>query len=141
MEEMNRQAQALGLSNTHFVNPDGIDAEGHYTCLQDLMLIACLAMENPVIRKYTGTYQANVTYASGEVNSWKNTNLLLHTGSKYYNANACGLKTGHTDKAGNCLLSAFRHNGSYVFICIMGCDDELTRYQDTLALYQVYCGQ
>lgn len=139
VEEMNLQAQALGLSNTHFANPDGMDAEGHYTCLQDLILIASLSMENTIIRKYTAMYQADVTYASSQTNSWKNTNLLLKTDSEYYNSTVCGLKTGYTKNAGNCLLSAFKRNGSYVFICIMGCPKDTDRYKDTLSLYNAYC--
>lgn len=138
VEYMNYRAQEMGLSGTHYENPDGIDGEDHYTCLADLAKISVMAMENPIIRKYVGKPSDFVTFASGQTITWSNTNSLLHQGNKYYCADAVGLKTGTTTKAGNCLISAFRRDGGYLFIGVLGGASYDGRYKDTLALYNLY---
>ncbi len=140
--KMNELALELGLENTHFANPDGIDTAGHFTSLQDLYKISCLALETPLISKYAATVQDDVTYVSGETATWKNTNWLLHEDSDFYCEAACGLKTGSTTNAGKCLISAFRkEDGGYWIIGTLGCPEEEDRYIDTLHLYQHYTGQ
>lgn len=139
--KMNELALQLGLENTHFVNPDGIDTAGHYTSLSDLITISRLALENPVIRQHAATATDAVTYASGETVDWKNTNELLHPESEFYCEGACGLKTGSTTGAGKCLISAFRQAEGYLIIGVLGCPEEDDRYIDTLKLYRYYTGQ
>ena len=139
--KMNETALMLGLTNTHFANPDGIDADGHYTSLTDLAQISRLAMENPIICKYASTAVDEVTYVSGYTILWKNTNELLHPNSKYYCADAVGLKTGSTTNAGKCLISAFKTENGYLIVGVLGCPDEANRYQDTLNLYHHYTGK
>lgn len=140
--KMNEKALELGLENTHFSNPDGIDTAGHYTSLSDLVEISRLALEDPVMKKYVAMVQDDVTYVSGETASWKNTNLLLHEDSQFYCEAACGLKTGSTANAGKCLISAFtKEDGGYLIIGTLGCPENLQRYVDTLHLYQHYTGQ
>lgn len=138
MEYMNYRAREMGLEDTHYINPDGIDGEDHYTCLKDLAAVSVLAMENPTIRKYVGKATDYVTYESGQSYSWSNTNELLHQSSKYYCADAVGLKTGTTAKAGNCLISAFPKDDGYLFIGVLGGASYYGRYKDTLLLYNLY---
>lgn len=138
VEYMNYRSAEMGLANTHFENPDGIDGEDHYTCLADLAKISVLAMKNPTIRKYVGKATDSVTYESGQTITWSNTNELLHTNSKYYCADAVGLKTGTTTKAGNCLISAFPKDGGYLLVGVLGGKSYYGRYTDTLALYNLY---
>ena len=138
VEYMHYRSAEMGLTNTHFENPDGIDGEDHYTCLADLAKISVLAMENATIRKYVGKATDSVTYESGQTITWSNTNELLHTNSKYYCADAVGLKTGTTTKAGNCLISAFPKDGGYLFVGVLGGKSYYGRYSDTLALYNLY---
>ena len=138
VEHMNFRALEMGLTNTHFENPDGIDGEDHYTCLADLATVSVLAMENATIRRYVGKAKDSVTYESGQTITWSNTNELLHASSKYYCAEAVGLKTGTTTKAGNCLVSAFPKDGGYLFIGVLGGASYYGRYKDTLALYNLY---
>lgn len=138
MEYMNHRAMEMGLEGTHYENPDGIDGEDHYTCLKDLVTVSVLAMENATIRKYVGMATHFVTYESGQTITWSNTNELLHTSSKYYCADAVGLKTGTTAKAGNCLISAFPKDDGYLFIGVLGGASYYGRYKDTLALYDLY---
>lgn len=138
---MNTLAMEKGLQNTHFSNPDGIDAPGHYTSMEDLVKISRLALSNPLIRKYASMATDSVTYTSGETASWKNTNELLHTKSQFYCENAFGLKTGSTQNAGKCLISAFYHENGYMIIGVLGGSEDLLRYVDTLHLYQHFTNQ
>lgn len=138
VEYMNRRALEMGLVNTHYENPDGIDGEDHYTCIEDLITVSVLAMENPTIRKYVGKDKEFVTYQSGETITWSNTNYLLHKNHKFYCPDAVGLKTGTTTKAGNCLISVFPKDGGYLVIGVLGSKSGDGRYKDTLALYNLY---
>ena len=134
VDEMNRTARDLGLDGSHFMNPDGYHMGSHYTSLPDLVTIARLALDNPVISHYVHLCRDSVVYASGQSNTWHNTNQILDPESEYYRADACGLKTGYTDAAGNCLLSAFRKGESSLIIGVFGCPHQENRFQDTLLL-------
>lgn len=138
--EMNVQVLKQGLTGTHFANPDGIDSPGHYTTMNDLVLISKLALENDLINKFAGTPRDSVTYASGQSATWLNTNLLLHSQSGYYCEYATGLKTGSTDDAGNCLLSTFFTGDAELLIGVLGCPEDTDRYRDTLQLFSHYTG-
>lgn len=135
---MNIYAQFHGLTGTHFANPDGYHADDHYTTGRDLITIARMSLENSIIRSFAGRREDGVTYASGQTNHWKNTNLLLHPSSEYYCPAAQGLKTGYTSAAGNCLLSAFLVDERYVLIGVFGSTDYYDRFSDTLQLYEVF---
>ena len=138
--EMNVQVLNQGLTGTHFANPDGIDSPGHFTTMNDLVLISKLALENDLINKFAGTPKDSVTYASGQSATWLNTNLLLHPQSGYYCEYATGLKTGSTDDAGNCLLSTFYTEDTDLLIGVLGCPEDTDRYRDTLRLFSHYTG-
>lgn len=136
VDMMNKTAQAMGMTGSHFCNPDGYTDDDHYTCGQDLVTIARLALENETIRTYVGTETDNVTYVSGEIMTWNNTNALLKADSPYYCADAVGMKTGFTSQAGNCLLSAFEVDGRYYVAGVFGCPEKDGRFADSLALYR-----
>lgn len=138
MNEVNQVAASIGMTNTHFVTPDGMDSSNHYTSLKDLVTLAQLVLQNDTLMKYARMYHQNLTLTSGQSLSVKNTNLLLDPTSKYYTSGACGLKTGTTSKAGACLLSAFQKDGKYVIVGVFGCPTDSTRYEDTLHLYKTY---
>ncbi len=139
VDEMNAQARALGMTGTHFCNPDGIDEEGHYTTVQDLVIITKAVMEIPMIMDYVSLAQAQVVFASGQNVTWTNSNQLLQEDSPYYTESAVGMKTGTTSNAGACLISLFQQeNGSYLIIGVLGSTDNDARYTDTLALYDRY---
>ena len=140
MDEVNRQLQSLGLTGTHFVNPDGYHDDNHYTTMADLVVIAQLSMLDDTVRKYVAMDKADVVYYSGETNSWINTNLLLHKDSDYYLAEACGLKTGHTSGAGYCLLSAIRRDEGYTIIGVFGTPNYEDRFADTRVLAEEFLG-
>jgi D-alanyl-D-alanine carboxypeptidase (penicillin-binding protein 5/6) len=135
VEEMNRQAKALGMENSHFVSPDGYHDDNHYTSMNDLVTLCKTVLKNPTILKYTGMAKSTVTLSGREL-EWENTNILLDSEKEFYHPNTIGMKTGYTSKAGNCLVSAFFMEDRLLLIGVFGCpaftDD---RYLDTLAIY------
>lgn len=135
---MNKNASQLGMTGTHFMNPDGYHDPDHYTTCNDLITIAKLAMENDVIMRCVGKHEDEVTLSSGEVVHWRNTNAIINPESQYYCENAIGLKTGNTRAAGFCLLSAFEVDGEYIIIGSFACQRPEDRFIDTLKLYDVY---
>ena len=134
MKQMNQQAAAHGMTGTHFVNPDGIHDEQHYTTFADLAILGKLSMENEIVMQYAATPRETVTL-HGETIQWKNTNALIDPTTPYYCPYAVGLKTGQTPSAGSCLLSAFRYEGRELIIGVFGCPEEEDRFDDTLQLF------
>ena len=98
---MNDKARLLGLSDTHFENPNGLDAPGHYSTARDLALLAAYAMEDPIFRK---TVSAR-TVVIGE-RHLRNHNKLL-----WFLEGADGVKTGYTRAAGRILVSSAQRDG------------------------------
>ena len=138
MEEVNAQAVALGLTGTHFATPDGMDTFDHYTTATDMLSIALLAMEHPLLRHYSSLSKASVMYENGETHTYHSTNYLLQPDSKYYCPDACGMKTGTTKKAGSCLMSLFHNGEGYILIGVFGCPKYEDRFADALQLYALY---
>lgn len=127
---MNDRAVELGCTMTHFENPHGIHSDNHYTSCYDLYLIACEAMNNEIFRTIVSTdaYTVPATNMSEE-RSLANTNALL-TSKKYsgYVMEDCiGIKTGSTDAAGYCLLSAAERDGNILISVVMGAETTLDR--------------
>ncbi len=98
---MNDKAHALGLTGTHFVNPNGLDAPGHYSTARDLAVLAAYAMDNPIFRQTVSTKSVRV----GE-RSLHNHNKLL-----WRVEGADGVKTGYTQAAGRILVSSATRQG------------------------------
>ena len=136
--EMNRQAKELGFEKTHFTNPDGYHVGSHYTCLNDMIRMAELALGNDIIRRYMGYYGLTLTYVSGQSNTWISTNQLLNKNGEFYCEDAIGMKTGHTGQAGHCLMSAFEIGDKTIVIGVFGCRDKNARFADSIVLRNVY---
>lgn len=98
---MNEKALSLGLTNTHFDNPSGLDGENHYTTARELAKLSAYAMENPDFRKIVGTAAYTI-----DGRTMTNHNKLL----RIY-PDAVGIKTGFTKKSGRTLVSAAERNG------------------------------
>ena len=103
-EKMNEKAKDLGCQNTHFVNPNGIHHENHYSTAYDLYLMASYGMQNELFRKYVST----TSYTLPATNQYQNldricitTNDLIRPNSRYYNENVIGIKSGYTTEAKN----------------------------------------
>ena len=106
-ELMNERAQALSLSNTHFINPHGLDASEHYTSAKDLAKITAAAMELQDFRDMVGTVKYTIPSGNdGSARVLFNHNRLL----RLY-GDAIGVKTGFTKKSGRCLVGAACRDG------------------------------
>lgn len=107
VDMMNERAAELGCTNTHFVNPHGYTAEGHYTSARDMATITKEAMKHYTFRKIvsTGEYTLNQSSMRDEL-IIVNSNLMLVWGNKYYREYITGVKTGTTSAAGQCLVSS-----------------------------------
>lgn len=149
VDRMNQRAQQLGCVNTHFINTNGLPAEGHYSSAWDLYLITREAMTHPLFMEMANTieYQPESEY----VNNGKpihNSNALISANSDYnaYGSYlyeyASGVKTGYTRAAGYCLISTAEKDGVHVLAVVMGCKglynyqlEEFRSFSDTIALY------
>ena len=140
VEEMNRQAETLGLTGTHFENPDGYHSDSHYSCPRDLAAIAALALENEIIAGFARCRSDFVRFASGETCTWTNTNRLLNPQSDYYCPAAIGLKTGYTQQAGYCLMAAFETESGPLLVGIFGGSKKYDRYADAVTLMEIAAG-
>ena len=131
LKEMNRQAEKDGLSNTYFANPDGYHNDDHYTSMRDVLTIAKIVSDIDLIVKTTSmmSFDADI---GGCFLTWRNTNLLVW--SEYYRENVIGLKTGYTEKAGQCILVAERVEGGLRIVGVFGCDSMEARYEAAYAL-------
>ena len=110
---MNQKAAALGLCDTHFENPHGLSADGHYTTAYELARITAEAMKNEFFRTTVATKKHISPSLDGELTRYFfNHNKLL----RLYDG-ACGVKTGFTKAAGRCLVSAAEKDGS-LFIAV-----------------------
>ena len=115
---MNQRAAELGMKNTHFVTPSGLDAPEHYSTAYDMALLGAAAMENHAFRSVVSSPSAEVHYAEpeGKTQTLRNSNRLL---SDY---DGCiGIKTGFTDEAGRTLVSCAERNGVRL-IAVTLCD-------------------
>lgn len=119
-EKMNERAEKLGLENTHFVNPSGLDNIEHYTTSLDLARLGAYAMQNKDFAKIVSTYKAKITY-NGAQNGRTlcNHNELL----KMYEG-AIGIKTGFTKKSGRCLVSCAQRDGITLIAATLKCPDD-----------------
>ena len=102
MDEVNRQLNMLGMTNTYFTNPDGIHDDNQHTSFADLAAMGRLVLENETIMKYTTVVTETVTLGGVEGLLWKNTNSIINPNSDYYCPYALGLKTGQTSQAAVC---------------------------------------
>lgn len=147
---MNEKAKEIGCKNTHFVNPNGIHNENHYTTAYDLALIAQYAMKNQtfrdIVKTTSFTLPATASYPS-ESRTYANTNNLIiydarNRPDNYYYKYATGIKTGYTSAAKNCLVASAEKNGIEYISVVLGASItyESTgsvshRYVDTISLF------
>ncbi len=109
-ELMNRKAQLIGMKNTHFVTPSGLDADEHYSTAYDMALLATEALKNEVIREIVSEEKITVTFGNPPYQrTLYNHNKLL---ARY--EYCIGIKTGFTKKSGRCLVSAAEKDGCRV---------------------------
>lgn len=141
-EMMNEKATQLGCKNTHFVNPNGIHNDNHYTTAYDLYLIASYCMKNETFRQLVSTTSYTLPSTNKYVNEDRicvTTNDMLRSNSKYYNENVIGIKTGYTTEAKNCLIAAIHKNHTELISVVLHADTNAEglseRYVDTNNLF------
>lgn len=104
---MNETAKRLGLNDTHFENPHGLDGKAHYTTAEDLARLTSYALTLPQFRQIVSTYKKSISFDGNKDGRLVvNHNKLLRS----YNG-TIGVKTGFTKKSGRCLVSAAERNG------------------------------
>lgn len=122
---MNRKAVLLGAFQSHFVNPNGLPAEGHYSTPYDLGVITRYALTHPLFRQMVKVRQAQIMTSDGPRYLY-NTNRLL---GSYKGAD--GVKTGTTNAAGQCLVASATREGRQIIAVVLRSED---RYEDASAL-------
>lgn len=149
VEEMNRKAAELGCVNTHFVNPNGLPAENHYSSAYDLYLITSAAMKYPLFMEIANTLTCQ--FNDPNINNGapiQNSNALINVnashsqGGRYLYEGASGVKTGYTNAAGYCLISTAQRDGINIMAIAMGCDGEMNsdseyfwNFKDSITMY------
>ena len=116
VEMMNKKAQEIGATNSHFDNTHGLDSKNHYTTAYDLALITSYAMQNPTFKEIVSTKNIKITNSDGKNRYLKNKNKLL---SSLEGCN--GVKTGFTDDAGRCLVTSCERDGMDVVCVVLNC--------------------
>lgn len=127
---MNEKAQELGLTNTHFETPHGLDSEGHYTTPYELALLADYALNNKVFANIVKIKSCNITI-NGINRTIGNTNELLGNLDGVY-----GVKTGFTNGAGRCLVTAIKRGDLDVICVVLGADTKKIRTMDSIKLIE-----
>ena len=130
VDMMNAKADELGCTGTHFVNPNGLHDDHHYTTARDLFLIAAAAMQNETFALISDTAQKTLSetnmvaeHPGGQPLKVLTTNMLIFRKSDpLYYAYAKGIKTGHTSQAGYCLVAAAEKKGSTLISVMLGCE-------------------
>ena len=135
---MNNKAKELGCLNTHFVNPNGIHNNDHYSTAYDLALIGQYAMKFDDIMRIAKISQ----YTLPKTNKYDRTdrifnatNGLITKNDEYYYPSATGLKTGYTDKSGYCIVATAEKNGVELLEVVLGSESISDRYKDCIKLF------
>lgn len=126
--KMNQKAEELGLTNTHYTNPHGLDDPGHYTSALDNAKLGTEVMKHEEIRKIVDTYQITIPGVLGP-RHLVNTNDLLRTVS-YID----GIKTGSTDAAGECIVVSADKNGVHLIFSYLGGPSLAQRDRDVMKM-------
>lgn len=123
---MNDEAAELGLGDTRFVRPDGLDRRGHYSTAEDVFELARIAMREPLVRELARTRTMRVGNRS-----FRNWNDLLWTFP-----GLIGVKTGHTDRAGWAEVAAARRRSTLLYAVILGSPSRSERNEDLAELLE-----
>ena len=117
VQMMNEFVKSLGLENTHFDNPHGLDSKTHYTSAYDLAKITAYALKNETFREIVSTKYKTIEGSEHSGTRYlKNKNKLLFTRD-----DCIGVKTGFTDNAGRCLVNASEKDGMQVISVVLNC--------------------
>ena len=127
---MNKKAKELGLLNTHFVTPHGLDNVEHYCSAYELSKLTDYALDNKTFSKIVNTKSTTIN-VNGHPRNINNTNELLG-----YLQGVNGVKTGFTNGAGRCLVTSCTRNSNQIITVVLGCDTKKQRSQDSIKLIE-----
>ena len=136
VDAMNQKATSLGLSNTHFANPHGLDAKDHYTTAYELAVIARAALQNSFFKTIASTRKTTIPHQNTDgVRLLVNHNKML----RLYDG-CIGLKTGYTQKSGRCLVSAAERDGIMMIAVTLDSPDDWNDHTKLLDFgFSNYC--
>lgn len=123
---MNDRAKELGLTNTNFKNPHGLEEANHYSSAEDMSKIALELVKHPKVLEYSGIYEDYLRKGTKREFWLVNTNKLV----RFYQG-VDGLKTGYTKEAGYCLTSTAYKNNMRIITVVMGEPESTTRSKET----------
>lgn len=126
VDRMNEKAAELGMVNTHFVNANGLDDEGHYSSARDVALMSRALLEHPDITKYTSIWTDELRDGKFKL---ANTNKLI----RFYTG-ANGLKTGSTSQALCCLSASAERDGMQLIAVVLGSPTSAKRFSSAKTL-------
>lgn len=126
---MNEKAAQLGMSSSHFVNPNGLPAANQYSTAADMAKLAFAAYHNPTIRAIVCTKNYCFRQANGHIQFLKNTNHTLRD-----NFFCNGMKTGYTDKSKHCLVTSGSYQGHEAITVVLGSTNRSQLFRDSAAL-------
>ena len=127
---MNKKAKELGLDNTNFVTPHGLDSDEHYTTPYELAILTDYALQNEIFSDIVKTKICNIS-VNGITRTISNTNELLGYLNGVY-----GVKTGFTNGAGRCLVSAVKRGDLDIICIVLGADTKKIRTTDSVRLIE-----
>ena len=126
---MNDRAKELGLKNTNFKNPHGLEEANHYTSAYDISKIALELVKHPKVLEYTGIYEDYLRKGTNREFWLVNTNKLVR-----FNQNVDGLKTGYNKEAGYCLTATASKDGMRLITVVFGEPESSTRNKETTGM-------
>ena len=125
---MNKKADELNLTHTHFVTPHGLDDDEHYTTAYELAILTDYALKNEQFRKIVATKTATI-HVNDYPKTIHSTNELLGNLDGVY-----GVKTGFTFKAGRCLVTSCKRNDMDIIVVVLGADTKNYRTSDSIKI-------
>jgi D-alanyl-D-alanine carboxypeptidase (penicillin-binding protein 5/6) len=123
---MNEKAASVGAKDTHFVNPNGLPDENHYTTAHDMALIAAYGYSLPEFEEIVSTKEITFPWVKDDTHRLRNENQML-----WLFEGGNGVKTGYTDAAGRCLVSGAREKGLQLVAVVL---DSVYMWNDSIAL-------
>jgi len=131
VERMNARAAEIGIEDTRFATPSGLDDPGHYSTAYDMALLAREALQNPLFAEICAQSKAVVQYGNPPYNRWlTNHNRLLR---EY--PGTIGVKTGFTKASGRCLVSCAERDGVRLIAVTLGCPDDWNEHRKLFDRY------
>ncbi|MGN0521787.1 MAG: D-alanyl-D-alanine carboxypeptidase family protein [Eubacterium sp.] len=131
---MNKRAEEIGMKNTYFVTPSGLDDGSPYSTAYDMALLACTAVKSDTFCEIVSKQSADIIINSKKITVYNHNKLLA------MDKNIFGIKTGFTEKAGRCLVSARNYQNNKL-ICVTLCapddwNDHLSLYDECIKKYK-----